>query len=36
MKGNYDGHYYNAAMGLFGYVNGGTVKNLTINNFQAQ
>ena len=36
MKGNYDGHYYNAAMGLFGYVNGGTVKNLTINNFQSQ
>lgn len=36
MKGNYDGHYYNAAMGLFGYVNGGTVKNLSIDNFYSE
>ena len=36
MKGNYDGHYYNDAMGLFGYVNGGTVKNLTIDNFYSE
>ena len=33
MKGDYDGHYWNAAMGIFGYVNGGTVKNLTVDNF---
>ena len=33
MKGNYDGHYYKEAMGIFGYVYGGTVKNLTVNNF---
>jgi len=36
MKGNYNGHYYNAAMGLFGYVNGGTVKNLTIDKFYSE
>ena len=36
MKGDYDGHYYNDAMGLFGYVNGGTVKNLTIDNFYSE
>ena len=33
MKGNYDGNYWNAAMGIFGYVYGGTVKNLTVDNF---
>ena len=33
MKGNYDGHYYKEAMGIFGYVYGGTVKNLTVDNF---
>jgi len=36
MKGNYDGNYYNDAMGLFGYVNGGTVKNLTIDSFYSE
>ena len=36
MKGNYAGNYYNAAMGLFGYVNGGTVKNLTIDSFYSE
>lgn len=36
MKGDYDGHYYNDAMGLFGYINGGTVKNLTIDNFYSE
>jgi len=35
LKGNYDGNYWNAAMGLFGYVYGGTVKNLTVNNFSS-
>lgn len=35
MKGNYDGNYWNAAMGLFGYVNGGTVMNLTVDNFSS-
>jgi len=35
MKGNYSGNYWNAAMGLFGYVNGGTVKNLTVDNFSS-
>ena len=37
MFGSYtDGEdgYYNEAMGLFGYVYGGTVKNLTIDNFE--
>ena len=33
MKGNYDGHYWDDAMGIFGYVYGGTVKNLTVDNF---
>ena len=33
MRGNYDGHYYKEAMGIFGYVNGGTVKNLSVDNF---
>ena len=36
MKGDYSGHYYNDAMGLFGYVDGGTVKNLTIDNFYSE
>lgn len=36
MVGDYDGTYYNDAMGLFGYVNGGTVKNLTIDNFYSE
>lgn len=35
LKGDYDGHYWNDAMGLFGYVYGGTVKNLTVHNFQS-
>ncbi len=35
MKGDYDGHYWNDAMGLFGYVYGGTVKNLTVDNFSS-
>ncbi len=35
IKGDYDGNYYNDAMGLFGYVNGGTVKNLTVDNFSS-
>ncbi len=35
LKGNYEGNYWNAAMGIFGYVNGGTVKNLTVNNFSS-
>ncbi len=35
LKGNYSGNYWNAAMGLFGYVNGGTVKNLTVDNFSS-
>ena len=28
-------NYYKDAMGLFGYVNGGTVKNLTVDNFKS-
>ena len=28
-------NYYKDAMGLFGYVNGGTVKNLTVNDFSS-
>lgn len=35
LKGNYSGNYWNAAMGLFGYVNDGTVKNLTVDNFSS-
>ncbi len=35
MKGDYSGHYWNAAMGIFGYVYGGTVKNLTVDNFSS-
>ena len=30
MKGDYEGTYWNDAMGLFGYVYDGTVKNLTV------
>ena len=33
LNGNYDYGYWDEAMGLFGYVVGGTVKNLTIENF---
>ncbi|MBQ8419092.1 MAG: hypothetical protein IJY37_01880 [Clostridia bacterium] len=39
MKGDYNDGYpagsnhYKDAMGLFGYVNGGTIKNLTVDNF---
>ena len=33
MRGNYDGHYYKEAMGIFGYVYDGVVKNLTVENF---
>lgn len=36
MVGDYAGTYYNDAMGLFGYVNGGTIKNLTIDNFYSE
>lgn len=36
MVGDYSGTYYNDAMGLFGYVNGGTVKNLTIDSFYSE
>ena len=35
MRGNYDGRYYKEAMGLFGYVYDGTIKNLTVENFQS-
>ena len=35
MWGNYDGNYYKAAMGLFGYVVNGTIKNLTVDNFSS-
>lgn len=35
LLGTYDGTYYNDAMGLFGYVYGGTVKNLTVDNFSS-
>ena len=35
IKGDYDGNYYKDAMGLFGYVNGGTVKNLTVDSFSS-
>lgn len=36
MDGNYDNGYWKEAMGLFGYVYGGTVKNLTIHNFYSE
>jgi len=35
MKGNYSGNYWNEAMGIFGYVYGGTVKNLSVHNFSS-
>ena len=35
MWGNYDGNYYKAAMGLFGYVVNGTIKNLTVDSFSS-
>ena len=41
MKGDYNDGYpagsnhYKDAMGLFGYVNGGTIKNLTVDNFSS-
>jgi len=35
LVGTYDGTYYDEAMGLFGYVKDGVVKNLTVNNFQS-
>ena len=35
IKGDYEGNYYSDAMGLFGYVVNGTVKNLTVNNFSS-
>ena len=35
MWGDYDGNYYKAAMGLFGYVVNGTIKNLTVDNFSS-
>ena len=35
LKGNYEGHYWNAAMGIFGYVYDGTIKNLTVDNFSS-
>jgi len=36
MIGTYDGTYYNAAMGVFGYVVNATIKNLTIDNFSCE
>ena len=33
LNGNYDAGYWDEAMGLFGYVVNGTVKNLTVKNF---
>ena len=35
IKGDYDGTYYKDAMGLFGYVYGGTVKNVTVDSFSS-
>ena len=35
MDGDYDNGYWDAAMGLFGYVYGGTIKNLTVDNFSS-
>ena len=35
IKGDYDGNYYKDAMGLFGYVYGGTIKNLTVDHFSS-
>lgn len=36
MDGSYSEGYWKEAMGLFGYVYGGTVKNLTIDNFYSE
>jgi len=36
MLGTYDGDYYNAAMGVFGYVVDATIKNLTVDNFSCE
>ncbi len=36
MLGTYEGIYYNAAMGVFGYVKNATIKNLTIDNFSCE
>lgn len=36
MTGDYDKGYYNEAMGLFGYVYGGTVQNLTVDQFVSE
>jgi len=36
MIGTYDGTYYNAAMGVFGYVMNATIKNLTVDNFSCE
>lgn len=33
IKGDYEGNYYSDAMGLFGYVVDGTIKNLTVDYF---
>ncbi len=35
LNGDYGNGYWDAAMGLFGYVHGGTVKNLTVDNFSS-
>ncbi|MBR4864810.1 MAG: hypothetical protein IKU07_09560 [Oscillospiraceae bacterium] len=35
MDGNYDYGYWDEAMGLFGYVYEGTIKNLTVENFSS-
>ena len=35
IKGDYDGNYYDDAMGLFGYIVNGRVENLTVDNFSS-
>ena len=35
IKGDYEGKYYKDAMGLFGYVVNGTIKNLTVDHFSS-
>lgn len=35
IKGDYSGNYYNDAMGLFGSIYNGTVKNLTVDHFSS-
>ena len=35
IPGDYEGQYYKDAMGLFGYLVGATVKNLTVDNFSS-